>query len=90
MYTLLEYVTYVVLVAGAMAALFAACMVCVILEPGITALVKVLYRTGVQIHHWLPRPSLPALGLGSPLFKDGHGLVAVKVSTAEKRSAGRY
>jgi uncharacterized membrane protein YphA (DoxX/SURF4 family) len=77
MYILLEYITCVVLVAGAMTALFAACAGCVLLGSGIINMIKALYRIGLSADHRLPRPSAAALSLRS--------LVPVKISIAENR-----
>jgi hypothetical protein len=75
MYILLEYVTWVVLVAGAVAALLAVGWTCV-------ALVQILYRAAGRL---LPRSSPAALRFGRSLFNMGDNRVAVKVSTREER-----
>jgi hypothetical protein len=77
MFILLEYVTCMVLVAGAVAAVLAVGWACV-------GLVQVLHKGALQIIRLLSRSSLPALGSSAPLFKQGHNLVAVKISTAQK------
>jgi hypothetical protein len=80
MFILLEYVTCVVLVAAAVAALLAVGWACL-------ALVQVLHKGVLQIGHSLSRSSLPALSLGTPLFKQGDNMVAVKINSAEKQPA---
>jgi len=78
MYILLEYVACVVLVAGAVAVLLVVGWACV-------ALVQILYWVALQMRRLSPRPSLAALRLGSPLFKDADNLVAVTVSDGDER-----
>jgi hypothetical protein len=78
MYTLLESVVCVILVAGAVAALITVGWACV-------ALVQFVYRAAPQIGRLLPRPSTALLRLGSPLFNGGDNLVAVRVTDREKR-----
>jgi hypothetical protein len=75
MYILLEYVTCVVLAAGAVAALLTVGWACV-------TLLQVLYRAAGRL---LPRPSLAALRLDHSLFNEGDNRVAVKVSAVEVR-----
>jgi hypothetical protein len=83
MYIFLEYITYVALVIGALAALFAACVASLVLESGIETAVRAFCKSGV---HLSPRPFLAALKLDTPLFKDGNSLVPVKVHSAEDDS----
>ncbi len=75
MYILLEYVTWVLLVAGVVAALLTVGWACV-------ALVQILYRAAGRL--W-PRSSLAALRLGRPLFDERDNLVPVRISTAQAR-----
>jgi len=78
MYILLEYITCVVLVAGAVATLMAVGWACV-------TLVQVLCWAAGRL---LPRSSLAALRLGRSLFVGGDNRVAVRISASEAQ-AGR-
>jgi hypothetical protein len=75
MYILLEYVTWVILVASAIAALLAVGWICI-------ALVQILYRAAGRL---LARSSVAPLSLGSSVFKAGDKLLAVEISTLEER-----
>ena len=77
MYILLEDVTCVVLVTVAVATLLA-------VGSAFVTLVQFLYRAALWIGHLWRRRSVVPLRLGSPLFKYGGNLVAVKVSAREE------
>jgi hypothetical protein len=89
MYMLLESVACMALVSAAMAALFAASLMYIILKQSVTVLSQAPYRAVHHTGRLLARSAVLVRRQGSQLLEDWGSLLAVRTSTAVTRAGLR-